>query len=71
VTRGERAANAGIRTGTHVGFLFEGKRLEGRVNRITTRATVLVEDAEGQPFSDGRRYKTYYVPLPLLTPLLT
>jgi hypothetical protein len=51
--------------------LFEGKRLEGRVNRITTRATVLVEDAEGQPFSDGRRYKTYYVPLPLLTPLLT
>jgi hypothetical protein len=71
VTRGERAANAGIRTGTRVRFLFEGRGVEGRVNRITSRATVLVEDAEGQLFSDGRRYKTYYVPLPLLTPLVT
>jgi hypothetical protein len=71
VTRGERAADAGIGTGTQVVFSFEGKRLEGRVNRITRRATVLVEDAEGQRFSDGRRYKTYYVPLPLLTPRVT
>jgi hypothetical protein len=68
ITRDERAAHAGIRLGAQVGFLFEGRRLLGRVNRITKRATVLVEDAEGQPFSDGRRYKTYYVPVPLLTP---
>jgi hypothetical protein len=66
ITRNERAARAGIRLGAQVGFLFEGRRLQGRVNRITRRATVLVEDAEGQPFSDGRRYKTYYVPIPLL-----
>jgi hypothetical protein len=35
----------------------------GLVNRITKRATVLVEDAEGQKYSDGLRYKTYYVPI--------
>ena len=27
-------------------FLYRGKRLQGRVNRITKRATVLVEDPE-------------------------
>jgi hypothetical protein len=69
ITRAERAARAGIRPGAHVGFLFEGRQLQGRVNRITKRATILVEDAEGQPFSDGRRYKRYYVPIPLLIPL--
>ena len=69
ITPNERAARAGIRTGTPVGFVFEGRRLQGRVNRITKRATVLVEDADGQRFSDGRRYKTYYVPVPLLVPL--
>jgi hypothetical protein len=68
ITRDERAARVGIRAGSRVGFVFEGHRLQGRVNRITKRATVLVEDAEGQPFSDGRRYKTYYVPIPQLTP---
>lgn len=71
ITRNERAASAGIRPGARVEFPFEGHRLEGRVNRITKRATVLVEDAKGQPFSDGRRYKTYYVPIPLLTLVLT
>ena len=38
-------------------------RLAGRVNRITKRATVLVEDIGGQPYSDGLRYKIYYVPI--------
>ncbi|HEY2381018.1 MAG TPA: SprT-like family protein [Terriglobia bacterium] len=71
ITRNERAASAGIRTGALVEFPFEGRRLEGRVNRITKRATILVEDALGQPFSDGRRYKTYYVPIALLSPVLT
>jgi len=42
-------------------------RHEGTVNRITKRATVLVEDPEGEPYSDGKRYRKYLVPLQLLT----
>ena len=63
MTRRERAAEAGIRIGSRVSFIFEGQELTGRVNRITKRATVLVQDPEGSPFSDGSWYKTYYVPL--------
>ena len=63
ITRRERAAAAGIRPGSRVTFVFEGERLTGRVNRITKRVTVLVEDSDGQRFSDGLRYKTYYVPI--------
>lgn len=63
VTRREQAARSGIRVGSRVGFVFEGRPLSGRVNRITKRATVLVPDPGGQKFSDGHRYKTYYVPL--------
>ena len=68
ITRRERAAQSGIRLGSMVGFWFEGERLMGRVNRITKRATVLVEDAGGRRYSDGRRYKTYYVPIAGLEP---
>jgi hypothetical protein len=63
VTRKERAAETGIRIGSRVSFIFEGQELTGRVNRITKRATVLVQDPDGVRFSDGSRYKTYYVPL--------
>ena len=63
ITRRERAAQSGIRVGSRVTFLFEGRPLTGRVNRLTKRATVLVEDAEGERFSDGRRYRRYYVPI--------
>lgn len=63
ITRRERAAISGIRPGSRVTFEFEGQRIRGRVNRITKRATVLVEDPGGQPYSDGLRYKTYYVPI--------
>jgi len=63
ITRRERAAESGIRVGSRVTFLFEGRELAGRVNRLTKRATVLVEDAEGEPFSDGHRYRKYYVPI--------
>ena len=63
VTRRERAENSGIRVGSRVAFQFEGRRLTGRVNRITKRVTVLVEHPEGLPYSDGFRYKTYYVPI--------
>jgi|SRR5579862_6153198 len=63
ITRRERAAELGIRIGSLVTFDFEGRQLTGRVNRITKRATVLVADPAGQSYSDGLRYKTYYVPL--------
>ncbi|WP_419859694.1 SprT-like family protein [Candidatus Palauibacter sp.] len=63
VTRSERAARDGIVVGSRAAFDFRGQVLTGRVNRITKRATVLVEDARGQRWSDGRRYQRYYVPL--------
>jgi hypothetical protein len=63
ITRRERAAQSGIRVGSRVTFVFEGRPLTGRVNRLTKRATVLVEDPEGERFSDGRRYRKYYVPI--------
>jgi hypothetical protein len=66
VTRREIAAEAGIRVGTLVIFTFEGVQHTGRVNRITKRASVLVKDPNGQLFSDGSRYRVYYVPLSLL-----
>jgi hypothetical protein len=63
ITRRERAAEVGIRIGSHVTFIFEGRQLTGRVNRITKRATVLVADPDGVSYSDGLKYRTYYVPL--------
>ncbi len=66
ITSRERAQTSGIRIGSPVRFDFEGRPLKGRVNRITKRATVLVEDPEGVKFSDGLRYRTYYVPLKCL-----
>ena len=66
ITRAERAAQRGIRVGSRVFFSNRGKRLAGRVNRITKRATVLVEDPRGERYSDGRRYRKYYVPLAAL-----
>lgn len=68
ITRRERAAQSGIRVGSRVTFGFEGITLTGHVNRLTKRATVLVEDREGEAFSDGRRYRKYYVPLAYLKP---
>lgn len=56
----------GIQPGTQVEFDFEGATYRGRVNRITKRATVLVPDANGEPFSDGKRYTRYYIPLRML-----
>lgn len=67
VTPREQAAVAyDVRVGDHVSFELDGKTYHGRVNRITRRATVLVESHRGEPYSDGRRYLTFYVPLPLL-----
>jgi len=67
VTPREVAAKAhAIRQGDRVAFDFEGKTHFGRVNRITKRASILVEDPGGPMFSDGRRYSTFYIPLHLL-----
>jgi len=70
VTPREQAVVAhGIAVGDRVAFEHEGVRREGRVNRITRRATVLVESPDGRPFSDGKRYLSFYVPLPMLRKL--
>lgn len=67
VTPGERAeARYGIRTGDRVRFRIDGAEYEGLVNRITRRATILVEDPSCPLYSDGKRYAKYYIPLPLL-----
>lgn len=64
ITQRERAAiKFDIRVGDRVKFLHDGKTLIGRVNRITRRATILVDDPKGEPFSDGGRYSRFYVPL--------
>ncbi len=68
VTRRERASASGIVVGSRVMFTFEDRQLTGRVNRITKRATVLVEDPNGVRFTNGLRYKTYYVPIQWLKP---
>jgi hypothetical protein len=70
ITQTERAASKfRLKTGSYVRFQFEGQNLTGKVNRITRRATVLVEDAKGERFSDGKRYRRYYVPLERLVPV--
>ena len=49
-----------------VSFKIDGRALTGIVNRVTKRATVLVEDDEGRLYSDNKRYLKYYVPLSML-----
>ncbi|MEW6747326.1 MAG: SprT-like family protein [Planctomycetota bacterium] len=67
VTTGERAlAKFRVRVGDHVSFQTNGVRYAGIVSRITKRATVLVENEAGVPYSDGKRYLKAYVPLMLL-----
>ena len=71
VTRSARAAKLGVGIGTLVRFRYQGRRLQGRVNRITKRATVLVGDPKGELWSDGHRYVRYYVPLRELRPVVS
>jgi hypothetical protein len=67
ITPRERAfAKFGIKPGDRVRFRFDGAEYTGLVNRITRRATVLVEDNRGTPYSDGKRYAKFYVPVELL-----
>lgn len=72
VTTHEHAAkHYGVQAGDAVIFEFEGRRLIGRVNRICKRATVLVNDDDGQLYSDGVKYRKYYVPLSVLGVVLS
>ena len=59
----------GIEVGTKVIFKLKGQVYQGFVNRITKRATVLVEHTNGLLYSDKRKYKKYLVPLADLKPI--
>ncbi len=56
----------GISPGDTVVFDIGGRTVTGVINRITKRATVLVADAKGTKYSDGKRYSKFYVPLNML-----
>lgn len=67
VTQNERAREVhDVKVGDRVRFPFDGGERIGVLNRITRRATVLVEDPRGERYRDGRRYLKFYVPLGLL-----
>ncbi len=56
-----------FKIGQKVNFEFEGKSYTGIINRITKRATVLIESSKGGfLMENGKRYLKYYVPLQLL-----
>jgi len=70
VTQSERAqAKFGMAPGSAVRFRFDGIPYSGVINRITRRATVLVEDADGELYSDGKSYQKFYIPLSELEPI--
>lgn len=64
ITPVEAAARThAIRLGDRVAFDHGGAERVGKVCRITRRASVLVADRAGRPYSDGQRYLTFLVPL--------
>ena len=68
VTQQERAKTKfDIHVGDRVAFEFEGTKHIGIINRITRRATVLVESPNGVAYGDGKKYLKFYIPLPMLT----
>lgn len=69
ITPREQAAAAGVVLGTRVRFEQDGRWLEGIVNRVTRRATVLVPSPDGELFSDGRTYDRFYVAVNMLEPV--
>jgi hypothetical protein len=56
----------GFKPGMKVRFRFEGIERTGVINRISKRATVLVEDGKGVPYSNGKHYSKFYVPVQIL-----
>ena len=70
ITQSERAkVKFGIVAGTRVQFEYEGRMFTGVVNRVTKRATILVEDPSGMRYSDGKHYMKFYIPLDHLQPV--
>ena len=70
VTRRQKTIqNTPFRPGHRVRFTHDGQPLTGTVNRINTRATVLVENPKGTRYTDGKRYLKFYVPVTGLLPL--
>lgn len=70
ITPQERAiVHFGVKPGARVMFDWEGRRLFGVVNSIRRRVTVLVPSPTGIPYSDGRRYEKFYVPVERLKPV--
>lgn len=53
----------GISPGDRVVFWVNGRKVKGHVNRITKRATILVEHPGGILYNDGCKYQKFYVPL--------
>ena len=67
ITPDERAREKfGIRPGDVVKFEMDGLPYTGIVNRVTKRATILVEDPRGPRYSDGKRYAKFYIPVGML-----
>lgn len=56
----------GLKAGMRVRFTLDGVDYTGIINGITKRATVLVEDDQGLPYSNGKRYAKFYVPVQAL-----
>ena len=59
-----------LKVGDTVSFEFKGGSFEGKISRITKRATVMVSDPKGQ-FTDlsGKSYTKFYIPLNRLEPV--
>ncbi len=71
ITPKERAfVKFGVRPGAKVRFRFDGIEHTGVVNRVSKRATVLVEDHRGQQYSNGKLYRKFYVPVQCLQQLV-
>jgi hypothetical protein len=57
----------GLNIGDKVSFTFQGRRLSGILYNINKRATVMVQDKNGNMLDRyGVRYSKYYVPLTLI-----
>lgn len=58
----------GVKPGDNVRFLYNDKNINGFIQRINKRATVMCPDKRGNYIDKlGRKYKKFYVPLDCLT----
>jgi len=63
--------NYKLKIGDRAAFEFEGKAMQGIINRINKRATVMVENQNGKYIDRlGKRYQKFYVPLDMLHKIL-